>query len=278
MTVSCSRRRALRAGAAFALVGVAGCNRSGRSTTGSTSESPTDSGKRTLSSGESRRFSDKYEVTVSEPAVRKLVASSSPSSNHVDVVGFPDKQFLTVEIAIEGEDEADVPQPDELDVSVILDGESVEATSYVVGAAWHQSQSKRLAIPVTVQSVDEVALEVSAADEECRWMLDDVVADLAVQPVFDVIEVTVPESVESGAPIEVSLTVANRGDRSGRFLFEIQMLLSDGSEYEFEIDAEETVSRSFDVDPQISDDQDEVPVSVQWGLDNRLQYVVVESS
>lgn len=113
-----------------------------------------------------------------------------------------------------------------------------------------------------------------------RWELgSDVVEKLATAPEFEVESWSVPEQVDYGEQFEVSVTVANVGDRDGRFLTTLG--IKQGSvgvpETSVKVPPGESVTHTITLGPEYVEGG-EFRVVLEWGTGRRDTIVEVTGS
>lgn len=148
----------------------------------------------------------------------------------------------------------------------------------VTGASARLSDARRLnrrelsptesdvAFPLPVAETDSAAVVWHRPDErDVRWELpDDVVADLADAPDFEVRSFEVPDVAKDGEVIEATVEVVNVGDQDGTFIAELgSAAISDQGEVSVEVPAGETVALTSNVDADFGE-SDELTVVLRW--------------
>lgn len=244
-------------------------NRNGegtRTTTGN-SGTTTSPSVRTLALSETATSRAGVSVTVSAPAVRKVVYTIDEGTlTHSYPAGAPDSQFLVISISTDG------PEVTSLRLHPLLDGQRGRSRSYRLEV--DPGSAGRLAFPVRVSPVETAAIEWRPSEgERYRWSLPaETVADLGRSPRFEVTEFDVADSLERGDPFGATLAVANHGDRDGRFL---AVVLPEGassvplvSEFTVPVPAGESVTRDLSGRP-ISLDPSDLTAILDWGIDRR---------
>lgn len=233
-------------------------------------DSPADA--TTYALGESHQGPGGGTVTVASAAVHVSITSLhvTGSSAHPDVGVREDAQFLVADV-----------EPHDLEAfGVTVDGERVERNVYEPFGP----DDGLVAFEVPLADADSAAVVWTGGDDRVRWELpDDVVADLAVRPAFEVRRFEVADAVDAGDPIPVTLEVANVGDRDGRFLAELgAVVLSDVGEAWFDVPAGETVTEDLSLTPSIytpmyGSSGDDLKVVLDWGADRLVRKVTVRS-
>lgn len=241
-----------------------------------------DSGRLRLAPGESFTTGDGRELTVSEPTLRRLVVVLEEVSHHDYhrvAAAPPGQQYLVTTVEYRGfDDRSAVP------LSVTLDGERRDERTPVFSptATELDATPTRVGLLVPVTDVDRGAVVWERPDGPAvRWRLPDGVRSaVGTVPEFDVRSLSVPDAVEHGAPIPVTFTVANTGDRDGRFVVECDA--RQGSlpldETTVRVPAGESVRRTVDVVPYYDPSIETVPVVFDWGRNRVERDVSVRSS
>lgn len=229
-------------------------------------------GKTTLSLGETATSSDGVTVTISEPAVRKIIFTPDVGGGvHKRPASEPDAQFLGFDV------ETAETEISSLEFASVLDGTRTENKVY--RHDFVPGQSTRLSQLIPVQVVENGAIEWTASsDEHYRWTLPDVVlTKLAKSPEFEV-EFSVPESIPRGNPFTATLDVTNTGNRDGRFL---GVILDQGagslplvSKFTFPVSVGETVSRDLSGEA-VRTDSSEMTAIFDWGLERQTESFAV---
>ncbi|MEF8800361.1 MAG: hypothetical protein V5A38_04255 [Halolamina sp.] len=259
-----------RAFVALLGAGLAGCSSgppasNDHSTTAASRSPTTDAG---LEPGESYT-TDGGEVVVADPAVRNSIVSRSVagSSTHPDVGAHKGAQFLVVRLSGAPAEE----------FAVEADGQAIDGNRYEP----IEPDAGLTAFQVTVIEADTAAVVWTGGDEPVRWELPDPVVDaIGKLPKFELREFTMSDSVSPGEPIETTLTVANVGERDGRFLAELgAVVMSDVGEVWFDVPQGETVTAEFSLTPSIytpmDGSGDELTVVCDWGSDRAERTVKV---
>lgn len=264
------RRRHVLVLASTATTSIAGCLES---------RTPTGSDGHSRSMGETAEADDGTTVTVRDVTVRRLIPSTSVgSATHVDVACLPGRQFAVVDADATGPDgSADVD-----DVRLALE---VDGTRYPrPDEHWYwanigpDERPGVPAYPAPIAEASEAAVVWSRPDgDPARWPLADATVEtLARAPSFEVTALRAPDSMRRDDSIEAEFTVANRGERDGRFVAEFGAgPLSDHPERTVAVptEAERTVSERFS--PHTTEDTDEIAVTLDWGCGRRVRRVTV---
>lgn len=224
--------------------------------------------------GSSRVPGDEYPaedgpIVVADPAVRRSIVSRhvAGSSVHPDVGAHAGAQFLVVRLSGAPAEE----------FVVEADGQAIEGNRYEP----IEPDAGLTAFQVTVIEADTAAVVWTGGDEPVRWKLPDPVVDaIGTPPQYELREFTVPDSVSPGEPIETTLTVANVGERNGRFLAEHgAVVMSDVGEVWFDVPQGETVTKEFSLTPSVYtpmyNSNDELTVVCDWGSDRAERTVTV---
>jgi len=253
-----TRRASLRLGGLGLMSAVAGCS----------TFSADDESSRTLSVGETATGSDGVEVTVSDPQVRKIIFTPDVGSSvHAYPTGKTDSLFLTVSVSTE---DADITS---LQLAPLLDGTQHGNRTYRHSFKSGSSGKLSFRLPIAQAQSGAIAWRPSS-DEQYRWQLpDSVVAKIGASPRFEVEGFAVPAMSKRGNPFTASLTVANTGERDGRFL---AVILNEGpssvplvSEFTVPVSAGQTVTQDLS-GRAIEGEQSSVTAILDWGI-NELQ-------
>lgn len=208
-------------------------------------------------------------VTVADPAVHVSVVSrtAAGSSVHPDVAASYGSQFLLLSL--------DGAKPETF--AVTLDRE-------VVDQPFHETiepDDGKFACRVPVGSVSTARVHWRPDGRtRATWKLPDDLRDrLAARPAFEVREFDVAETVSVGEAIDVTLRVANVGDRDGRFVAELgAIVLSDIGEVWFDVPRGQAVTKEFSFTPSTytpmyGQSEDELPVVCDWGTGRQKKTV-----
>lgn len=290
-----SRRDVLRAVAAGA-VGLAGCTTTpstsgpdGRSpsdertpATGTPAAATTSTAEEPLPVGETYRSPrNGTSVTVREVVVTKQTGSTSVgSSTHVDVACVPGHQFVTLDVvATDGSGDSVLS---DLRFAVTVDGVAYPEP----GDHWYWSFPRptterpgkpAVAVPVAEAS-DATAVLRRDDGPDVRWRLGtETVARLARAPSFAVESFAAPDAVERGSHYDVTFTVANDGDRDGRFLAEVGGgPLSDHPEVGVPVPAGGRRTVTETVAPGYPERATALDATLEWGCGSLVRSVRVE--
>jgi hypothetical protein len=263
-----------------------------RTRTGGTETSPTptpsDGDDHALAMGETFETSDGRELTVSDPAVYRLVLAPERVSHHLyhRVTAAPaNRQYLTVTVWQRGfevvSDEPGIESdgwPVSLPLAATVAGERFASGRTVVGTE-NRERTGTVGIPVSLVDAQSGAVVWERSDGPSPdWELPErVVADLASAPRFEVQSFDVPDEVTRGDLLEMTATVANTGEREGRFLaeFDVDRPLYDPRETTVSVPAGETVTHTVTRLPEYVEGTDPLPVVLDWGSDRREATVEV---
>lgn len=289
-----SRRRTLRA-VGLAVAATAGCvdaddpsrdDRTDPPDDDTGTDSPTDATP-TRGMGDPFDTEDGRTVTVSDPAVHPSVVSVEfVSSTHYyeRVADAGDGQYVAFDVAAEGVDLGEggreqYGEPIDVPLAVSVDGDRY-AAPIPVGRDG-EPDTDRVAIPVPVTDADDAAV-VWARDDgpQPRWPLGGtLVDDIAAAPAFELRSWSVPDRVERGTAFDVSVTVANVGERDGRFLATLGV--EQGSlgvpERSVAVRAGETRRHTVTIDPE-AHEADDLRVVLDWAGGRRTATVEVAGS
>lgn len=217
------------------------------------------------------------EVTIENPRLEKIIATSSTDTAHVEVVGSADVQYVVIDVTVfEDDGQSSVP-PDKLPLFIV--SENDESTKYedpaVIGSPEDDASSMSLAFEIAVKSVQSATISWTPEDgQEVRWQIpDDVSSQFEHTPTFTVDRFEVPASVEHGTSVDVEIKVTNSGTRDGTFRYELgdETLVSDVSEREFSVERGKTTTESVSFTPPYHDDTDELNIVLDWGIDRMLK-------
>lgn len=236
-----STRRAFLATVSAATVSLAGCSEAAgtgstpTSTDGGTGSTPTSTGGGTATrtpTAESVRRSvgetiavDGTDLAVENPRVRKMIVSRGPAH---DWLRHGDGQFLLVELTgLEEPDGASRRDPDAFaPLAVAVDGtiRRPETVYRLADVPPHQSGADgtaAAAIPVPATDADSAAVVWRGGDRDAYWEVPAATRErLASQPAFAVRSHAVTATDEG---VELDVTVANEGDRSGLWLAQVSI-------------------------------------------------------
>lgn len=274
-------RRAYLGLVVSSLAGLPGClsgDPAGDGRTSPTGPTPTEA---TLALGEPYEHDDGWSLTLADADVHRIALRRG---THVDPVGFPDGQYLRYRVAADGD--ANGPAtggvlPDPARLEVTLDGR--DATPDRRGfwsepVAGPDSTEGSMVTPVRTASAERATIRWRRPAGAVEWRLPAAVRRaIAHAPDFEVRGFQVPGSVAPGSTFGVTLTVANVGDRDGRFLAELgATTISDTPELRVGVPAGETVEHVERLDPYVPGDADELILVLNWGLDRLERRVPVE--
>lgn len=262
-----SRRALLGALAPLPLTACLGADRFGPATSATPTDSPTsDRTTATPTASPSdpilRQPEESYEtddvtVSVSNLAVRHGMVTFG--SVHPDPIWTEGSQFILATVAVEGSED-----PVKLDVTATADTLDERPDRYYGFAPNTPDSVQPLGFVVPTDPAPSEAAIVWHGPREVRWPLPDgVVTKLGRAPDFSLEGLTVPESAREGMSLRVTLKVANRGDRDGRFLGELgDAALSDQPEITIPVPAGETVTATRSVGARFTDG--EMTVLLRW--------------
>lgn len=284
-----SRRTALHA-AGLAVVSTAGCvgDPPADAADETNDGTPTADGGPTLAPGETYETDDGRTLRVGEPAVHpSVVTVEYVSSTHYyeRVADAGSAQYLAFVVEAEGFDlETEkrelYDRPIDVPLAVEVDGERY-ADPVPVGRDGH-AYWDRIAVRVPV---------VDASDAAIRWERDDgpspewqlgpsTIEHLASFAEFEVRSWSAPDRVERGESFDASFTVANVGDRDGRFLttFGVQQGSLPVGEVATRVPVGEERTHTATFEPYYDDRIRSIRVVLDWGIDRRTRDVEVTRS
>lgn len=223
-----SRRTVLRT-LGLGVVSTAGCIGGPRVPDGGdqpTSPGSTATDAPVLQPGETYTTGDGRSVSIGDPAVRpSVITVESVSSTHQyeRIARAGSGQYLSFVVTVSGfgfpePSHENLDEPIPLPLAVAAGGEQYR-DPIPVGRD-RQASRDHVAIAVPILETGDAAVVWAREDGPApRWRLGEAATGrLAAAPAFEVRSWTVPEKVVSGESFEGSVTVANVGDRDGRFL------------------------------------------------------------
>jgi len=201
------------------------------------------------------------------PSTFAALHSSTPEG----VIDEPNTQYVIVIIDNQGASPiADLP------LALVVDGQTVTDDFRQLGHV----PSNRLAFPVPTQDSQTAALNLSAGSSTDQWALPAAqLSKFGQAAEFTVPDLSVPDTIQYGHRFEVSFTVRNTGDRDGRFLAELAPTTKPGIErIRRQVAAGTTETASTILDPAWNRYSEEVPVVLDWGVDQRRATVAVKGT
>lgn len=290
------QRRQLLALAGASWLPVAGClgadgaapadppsesSRSGSETNASDDTPPASTlqpSERRLQLGESVDPATGPTVTVTAVTVSELVRSTSIGSpTHVDVACADGRQFVVLEADATGADGTSVLG----DVEFALDLDGTRYPGPDEQRYWAlppgTDRPGRPAIAVPVADVTDGTVVWRREPSPVRWDLPAEIVDaLGRSPAFAVRSFDTPDAVARGERIDVAVTVANTGDREGRFVAELGAgPLSDHGEFTMPVPAGGERTHTELLEPFGSEDAATVEVTLAWGCGRRRRSVAI---
>ena len=212
-----------------------------------------------------------YQVGVASVGLHPSIFATPHSSTPEGVIDEPNTQYVIVSIDNQGAGPiADLP------LALIVDGQTVADDFRQLGHV----PSNRLAFPVPTQDSQTAALNLSAGSSTDQWALPTAqVSKFRHAAAFAVPALSVPDTVQYGHRFEVSFTVRNTGDRDGRFLAELAPTTKPGIErIRRQVAAGTTETASTILDPAWDRHSEEVPVVLDWGVDQQRATVAVKGT
>lgn len=211
---------------------------------------------------------------------------------HTDVIAEDGVQYVVVEVAFQKANEGtetatadptttELMPLDGMDFVTLVDGEPNPAGSPVRNVVLRSryGQSNLVGFPVPVEPAPgSVSLGWMVSDERTvYWDLGpDALATLARSPAFEVRSFEVPERATPEERIEVSVTVANVGERDGTFVAELgNAAISDQPEIFLDVPAGETVTHTGSIRAD-APGRDEMPVRLDWGAGSMERTVTID--
>lgn len=280
------RRRVLTlvSTAAFPIAGCLGSGESSDTPTATAEQSetptPTPSSDRTLTVGETYEASDGHTVVVHDVRVTKLIRSTSVgSSTHIDVACLDDHQFAVAKAEATDADGNSILS----DIRFALEVDGVQYPQddqhwYWAFPPGATDPPGLPAFPAPIADATDVAIVwLRDADPSVRWTLPpERFESLGQAPTFTVRSFDTPDSVRRGEVFEATFTVANSGERDGRFITEFGAgPLSDHGEVVVDVSAGAEQTHTGTMDPDYSEDTDEIDVTLDWGCDRLHRTVSV---
>lgn len=226
--------------------------------------------------GEPYEASNGQMVTVEEVLIVKLIRAVGV---HIDVVCLDDHQFAVVDAEATDADGTSILR----DIRLALDVDGVQypqADQHSYGALPPESSSRpgQPALPAPISDATNAAVVwLRTADSSVRWELPpETVERLGQAPVFVVREFETPDPVTEGAAFEASMTVANTGERDGRFVTELGAgPISDYGEVMLDVPAGTERTHTELVRPYLPENRDEIEVVLDWGCDRLRRTISV---
>lgn len=262
-----SRRALLGVLATLPLTGCLGNSSPGTATSPTPTDSPTTDRTTTTSPATQsepiiRQPGEAYEtngiaVTIEKLAVRHGMVKFG--SVHPDPIWKEGSQFVLASVAVEGNED-----PANLDVTVTADTLDERPDRYYGFAPDTPESVQPLGFTVPTAPAPSTAAIVWHGPREVRWPLpDELVTKLGRAPDFSLEGFQVPKSASPGTSLDVTLEVANKGTRDGRFLAELgDAAMSDQPEIEVPVPAGETVTDTQSVDTHFT--EGEMTVVLRW--------------
>lgn len=261
------------------LTAFSGCSGSGTAPATSTS-TQTPSTDTTLDIGETYESPKGRMVTVRDVQIERLIRSTSVgSSTHIDVAWLENHQFAVVEA------EATGPNGDSILTDIQFRLEIDDEQYQVENQHWYwafppgsNEPPGHPAFPAPISDATSGAIVwFRDADSKVRWKLPSETVDVLGQaPSFTVRSFDAPDSVSRGEAVEASFTVANTGERDGRFITEFGAgPISDHGEVTIDVPAGTEQTHTGLLDPHYSDDTTEIQVTLNWGRERLHRTVTV---
>jgi hypothetical protein len=224
--------------------------------------------------GEAYETEDGRSIRIGQPAVYRSVTTvvEVSGTHHYEVVSTANNgQFLTVRISVTGFD----AEPVELPLTVTANGENGIERKVIQAGKNEVGGRQDVAFLVPIIDAEDVAIVWTRDGRESpAWGLPpEQTANLGAAPSFEVRSWSVPDRVQLGQDFEVSVTVANVGERDGRFLASYGVI--QGSipidEVSFQVPAGGTVTYTTTLRPYWTEDgPDSLTVILDWGNNRYL--------
>lgn len=239
----------------------------------------------TLDVGEKFEADDGRTVRVFNPAVQPSVVSVefvSGTHYYECVADAGGAQWVTFKVRVDGFDlgpdgQEQYAEPIDIPLAVAVDDERYDEVIPV----GRDEEAERDHVAIRVPVVDATAAAVVWTREDGsnpRWRLPTAVVDrLAAAPEFEVRSWSVPDRVQHGETFEGSVTVANVGDRDGRFLatFGVKQGSLGVPEVSTTVPSGETRTLETTIDPYYSEGIESRRVILDWDRDRRTTTVEV---
>lgn len=260
-------------------VGTSGGTVETESSNGSPSPTPSERVE-TIEMGESYETADGRIVTVQDVSLRKLIRSTSVgSSNHIDVACLDGHQFAVVDVdALDTHGNSIL---EDVRFSLEIDDERFPRDDqhwyWAIPPGLHDWPGiPAFPAPITDAS-SAFVLWLRETAPPVRWRVPtDTVDRFSWAPAFAVQSVEVPETVSRGSVFDASVTVANTGDRDGRFVTEFGAgPISDHGEITVDVPAGTEKTHTEQLNPHYPESADEIDVTLNWGCDRTTQTVTV---
>lgn len=250
-----------------------------------TTTQPTPTDRPRLGIGEQFETNDGRAVRISQPAVHPSVVTVeyvAGTHYYERVAAAPNGQYLVFSVSTEGFDlptdnQKTLAEPIDVPLAVRVGGDRYREPIPVERD--RRADRDRIAIPVPVVETTDAAIVWEREDGPSpEWKLEPpVTGALGAAPQFRVESISVPEEVPYGESFPVEITVANRGDRDGRFLTTLGA--KQGSlgvpETSWTVAAGERRTVTGVVSPEYFDGTDSVRVVFDWGTGRETRTVSV---
>lgn len=239
----------------------------------------------TLAPGETYETDDGRAISIDDLAVHpSVVTVVYVSSTHYyeRVTNARNGQYLTFQVEVDGfdlETEESELYDKPIDVPMVVDIDGERYSDPIPVGRDDYPYRDRVAIEVPVVNADEAGVVWSRKDgPAARWSLGrGTVEKLAAAPAFEVRSWSVPDRVQYGDPFETTVTVANVGDRDGRFLAEFgaNQGSSDVPEVSWRVPAGAERSVTEFINPHYYEGVESIPVVLDWGTESKRRTVQV---
>lgn len=246
-----------RAVLAAAVPLLAGCPVGSRQPESATSPTPTESASSStpttpsktsssvhLSPGEAYETADGWTVTVRDITVQRYISQDIP---HFCQRWYQDAQFATAWVELS--DDADL-EPADLTIRTVTDVSDGPTERYDLSGGLAAPRRKYgFVVPLTPRPSSGGIAWVRDDKPDVHWRFSEVhIEQLRNPPEFELRKVEIDDRVDPGEPIEVTLTVANVGERDGTFLSALGLEMMSGlGSARIEVPAGETVESSHTI-------------------------------
>ncbi len=153
-------------------------------------------------------------LAISDPIVRKIIISPDAGvSTHAYPIGGRLSQFLVVSVEASGMDSIQSPR-----IHPVVDNQALTHSGSRLEFSPGLSGHLGFAIPVRTWEQSALRWQVSDSEEYVWEMPQTVTENLRTAPRFDAVGFDVPQSFERGEEFRAQISVANTGERAGRFV------------------------------------------------------------
>ncbi|MDS0242248.1 MULTISPECIES: hypothetical protein [unclassified Haloferax] len=205
-----------------------------------------------------------WSLSVTNTRVRKCVIQTN--TVHSNPACGQGTQYLLVDVETSG---SDAPSASTLNIGFDFAGKYIEAQP-LDSRSNQKSMVATYAVTVDVSSAPSGATIVwqGERDEQARWAVPkETVTKLSSSPEFHIESFEAPDTAADGQEVEVLITVANQGDRDGRFIAELgDAALSDQPEISIEVKKGESVTEIYDIEVNYLEEEKMVLVLKSSGV------------